>query len=204
MMVIRTGILAVPQLDDEAANSVLQLLRANLPTVLLLQNSSASSQRHWIEEILREWCDEEELDLVITIGGTTPAPGPSPVEIVPDATSAIIERSLPGLAEAMRSYAAQETVLAWLDRGVAGIRGRSLLINLPAGAAPALLFLEAIIDLIEPTLAYLLESANAPRLADQLEVQLATDPADEDARLTSKQTSGLDASEFAAFLQRRQ
>lgn len=203
-MVIRTGILAVPQVDDEAANRILQLLRANLPTVLLLQNSSASSQRHWIEEILRNWCDEEELDLVITIGGTAPAPGPAPVEIVPDATSAIVERNLPGLAEAMRSYAAQEIALAWLERGIVGIRGRSLLINLPAGAAPALLFLEAIIDLIEPTLAYLHESADAPRLADLLEVQLATDALDEDAESTPKQTTGLDPSEFAAFLQRRQ
>ncbi len=203
-MVVRTGILAVPQLDDEAANSVLQLLRANLPTVLLLQNSSAGSQRHWIEEILRQWCDEEELDLVITIGGTSPAPGPAPTEIVPDATTAVIERTLPGLAEAMRSYAAQETSLAWLDRGVSGIRGRSLLINLPAGAAPALLFLEAITDLLAPTLAYLHESATAPRLADLLEVQPTTDSPDEDDEPTPKQATGLDAGEFAAFLQRRQ
>ncbi len=204
MMVIRTGILAVPHVDDEAVNSVLQLLRANLPTVLLLQSSAASSQRHWVEEILRKWCDEEELDLVITIGGTTPAPGPSSMEIVPDATSAIIERSLPGLAEAMRSYAAQETTLAWLDRGVAGIRGRSLLINLPTGAAPSSLFLEAIIDLIEPTLAYLHESVNAPRLADLLEVQLPKDLVDDDVQSAPKTTTGLDANEFAAFLQRRQ
>ncbi len=204
-MLVRTGILSVPHLDDEAANTVVELLRTTLPTVLLLQNAVAGSQRHWIEELLRQWCDEEELDLVITIGGTAPAPGPSAAEIVPDATSAVIERTLPGLAEAMRNYAAQEVPLAWLERGIVGIRGRSLLINLPAGAAPALLFLEAIIDLIAPTLAYLHEPANAPRLADLLEVQPLADAVGEDTQEPMrKQATGLDGNEFAAFLQRRQ
>lgn len=203
-MIVRTGILSVPQLDEDAVKVVLQLLRANLSTLLLLQNTSVGSQRHWVEELLRQWCDEEELDLVITIGGTAPAPGPAPTEIVPDATQAVIERNMPGLAEAMRSYAAQEAALAWLDRGTVGIRGRSLLINLPAGAAPALLFLEAIVDLIEPTLMHLHEPANAPKLADLLEVQSTSDSFIEDDQLhPHKHAAGLDANEFAAFLQRR-
>jgi len=202
-MIVRTGILSVPEVDDDAVNRVLTVLRANLPTVLLLQNIAAGSQRHWIEEILRQWADEEEIDLLVTIGGTAPAPGPSALEIVPDATMAVIERPLPGLAEAMRSYAAEESSLAWLDRSVAGIRGRSLLINLPAGEAPALLFLEAIVDLLAPILAHLQESATAPRLADRLEVQLSDDSSAEEVQPTSSQSTGLDASEFAAFLQRR-
>jgi hypothetical protein len=79
------------------------------------------------------------------------------------------------------------------------------LINLPTGAAPALLFLEGIIDLIAPTLAYLQEPANAPRLADLLEVQSLADAGDEDIQPpTHKQGTGLDVNEFAAFLQRRQ
>jgi len=175
-----------------------------LPGLILVQNTSATSQRNWIEELLRRWCDEEEIDLVITIGGTAPAPGTSSTEIVPDATNAVIERSLPGIAEAMRSYAVQETALAWLDRSTTGIRGRSLLINLPANAAPALLFLEAIIDLLEPALSYLQLDKQSPRLSDYLTLEPVADGEGMETLQADKDVHGLNTDEFAAFLQRDQ
>lgn len=71
---------------------------------------------------------------MITIRATFPTAEPSAHEIVLE-TTAIVERMLPGIPETMRACAQEETHLAMLDRSVAGIRGRSLIINLPEGAA---------------------------------------------------------------------
>lgn len=209
-MIIRTGILSIPEQDEAAITQILQALRTHMPRVLSVHVMAVGNQRNWIEETLRRWCDEEELDLVLTIGGTNPAPGPSAAEVVPQATAAVVERPLPGLAQAMRAHAAGQSSLAWLDCGTSGIRGRSLLLNLPAGAAPALLFLEAVIDLIEPLWAHLHEPTTAPLLADELEVVEENPTPTEDVTAerssvstTSEQTSGLNAEEFAEFLQRR-
>ena len=155
-------------------------------------------QRNVIEDILCRWCDEEELDLIVTIGGTLPAPGPGAREIVPDATLAVAERQLPGLGEAMRAYAQDELPLAIIDRSIAAIRGRTLLINLPAGAAPAGLFLEGIADVIGAVVAHLQEDPAAPQLADAL---VEDDGEEKDAEPPSSK-SGLNAEDFAAFLKR--
>lgn len=203
---LRLGILCIPSLDDDAVTTVLRAIqRTHTPTVLAM-TASALSQRNWLEELLSTWCDIEELDLVLTIGGTLPASGPSAAEIVPEATRAVIERLVPGLAEAMRYHAQQESPLAWLDRGVVGIRGRSLVVNLPAGAAPALLFLEAIVDLLPITLAHLHGDPTAPQLLDELVLDEV--PSDEASSplvaSTPTAVKGLRADEFAAFLSRTQ
>lgn len=203
---LRLGILCVPALDDEAVTTVLRAVQhVHAPTVLVM-SASALSQRNWLEELLCTWCDIEELDLVLTIGGTRPAPGPSTAEIVPEATRAVVERLLPGLAEAMRYHAQQESPLAWLERGVVGIRGRSLVVNLPAGAAPALLFLEAIVDLLPVTLAHLHGEPSAPQLADELTLDQEDAPAESATPAAPLQSpaKGLRADEFAAFLARKQ
>jgi molybdopterin adenylyltransferase len=200
-MVIRTGILTVPEPDEQAVQVVSQRLQQAVPGMIIIQESNARSQRNWIEDILRRWCDEEELDLVITIGGTSPAPGPSADEIVPEATLAVVERLLPGLAEAMRAYAQVESELALLDRSIAGIRGRSIILNLPSGAAPAALFLEAVVELLGPLAACLQGVSSAPRLSDVLEIEQSQET-DLSANPPTGQTKGLNAEEFAAFLQR--
>ncbi|MCE7985633.1 MAG: hypothetical protein DYG89_31030 [Caldilinea sp. CFX5] len=201
---LRLGILCVPAMDDEAVTVLLRAIQETHQPTVLAMTASALNQRNWLEELLQRWCDVEELDLVLTVGGTLPAPGPSAAEIVPEATQAVCERLVPGLAEAMRYHAQQESTLAWLERGVAGMRGRSLIVNLPAGAAPALLFLEAILDLLPVVMAHLNEDATAPQLLDEvgLEEDAVGDegvPATESAPPTHK---GLRADEFAAFLAR--
>ncbi|MEZ4860709.1 MAG: molybdopterin-binding protein [Caldilineaceae bacterium] len=206
---VRTAFLCVPELDDEAIAVIFGALKAHLPAAILHQSIAARNQRNWVEEILRRWCDEEEVDLVITIGGTLPAPGPSSAEIVPEATQSVVERLVPGLAEAMRFHAQRESALAWLDRGIVGIRGRSLLLNLPAGAAPALLFFTPVAELTAPLLAHLQADVAAPQLADVLVLQQdnpAAVIAEEESLRPSaqpEQRKGLDAEEFAAFLARR-
>src|SRR4051794_12266714 len=94
-IVIRTGILTIPEPDEQATQVVSRRLQQVVPGAIIVQEISARSQRNWIEDILRRWCDEEELDLIVTIGGTFPAPGPSADEIVPEATLAVVERLLP-------------------------------------------------------------------------------------------------------------
>lgn len=80
-----------------------------------------------IEQRLVHWCDIESCDLVLTSGGT----GLSPDDQTPEATLAVIDREAPGIAEAMRAVSREHTDKWMLSRGVAGIRGRSLIINFP-------------------------------------------------------------------------
>jgi molybdopterin adenylyltransferase len=84
--------------------------------------------------ILGEWCDSDELDVVLTTGGT----GFAPRDVTPEATAAVIERSAPGLAEAIRAESLKVTPHAMLSRGIAGIRKRTLVVNLPGSPKGAL------------------------------------------------------------------
>jgi molybdopterin adenylyltransferase len=94
-----------------------------------------------IERELAAWCDLHQLDLVITTGGT----GFAPRDVTPEATRAVIEREAPGIAEAMRAAGLQHTPRAMLSRAVAGIRGRTLIINLPGSEKGVRESLEAIL-----------------------------------------------------------
>jgi molybdenum cofactor synthesis domain-containing protein len=84
-------------------------------------------ERTEIERALTRLADEEQVDLVVTTGGT----GPAPRDVTPEATLAVIEREVPGLAEVLRFEGYRRTPLAVISRGVAGIRGQTLIVNLP-------------------------------------------------------------------------
>ena len=77
--------------------------------------------------------DEQRLDLIITTGGT----GVSPRDVTPDVTRELIERDVPGMAEAMRAASMRVTPFAMISRAVAGIRSRSLILNLPGSPKAA-------------------------------------------------------------------
>ncbi len=94
-----------------------------------------------IEEKLKSWADELKLNLILTTGGT----GVAPRDVTPDATLAVIEKQVPGMAEAMRAFSLQKTPMAVISRAVAGIRGTTLIINLPGSPKGARESLEAII-----------------------------------------------------------
>jgi molybdopterin adenylyltransferase len=83
--------------------------------------------RDRIESRLRHWADERSCDLVLTTGGT----GFAASDVTPEATKAVLEREAPGLAEAMRAASREHTPHWMLSRAVAGIRGRTLIINFP-------------------------------------------------------------------------
>ena len=80
-----------------------------------------------IIEALTRLCDSGSLDLIITTGGT----GVAPRDVTPEATREVIHRELPGMAEAMRAESLKKTPNAMISRAVAGIRNRTLIINLP-------------------------------------------------------------------------
>ena len=83
--------------------------------------------RALIEDRLRHWADERDCDLVLTSGGT----GFAPADVTPEATRAVIEREAPGIAEAMRAASREHTPHWMLSRALAGIRGRTLIVNFP-------------------------------------------------------------------------
>jgi molybdopterin adenylyltransferase len=84
-------------------------------------------ERVLIEDALRELCDMERCDLVVTTGGT----GPSPRDVTPEATRAVIERELLGFGEVMRMQSFAKVPTAILSRATAGTRGQTLVVNLP-------------------------------------------------------------------------
>jgi molybdopterin adenylyltransferase len=97
-----------------------------------------------ISEKLAAWADSGELDIILTTGGT----GVSPRDVTPEATVKILERQIPGLGELMRLRSLSKTPSAALSRAVAGIRGKTLIINLPGSPKGAVENIEAVWDAI--------------------------------------------------------
>ena len=129
-------------LTDTAGPAVAALLRKAWPdaefwTGLLPDDEDA------IASMLEQLCTRRAA-LVLTVGGT----GLGPRDRTPEATRRVIEREAPGLAEAMRSIGAATNPYAWLSRGVTGLRGATLVVNLPGSLRGATQSLASILDLI--------------------------------------------------------
>jgi molybdenum cofactor synthesis domain-containing protein len=76
---------------------------------------------------LSRWADSGEVDVILTTGGT----GLATRDVTPEATTAVLDRQAPGIAEALRARSAPDFPHAWLSRGIAGTRGKTLIVNLP-------------------------------------------------------------------------
>lgn len=97
-----------------------------------------------IQKTMKVFCDHRHLDLVISTGGT----GLSPRDVTPEATREILHKEIPGLGEMMRISTVQYTPLSILSRATAGIRGKSLIINLPGSPKAVQQCLESILPVI--------------------------------------------------------
>ena len=84
-----------------------------------------------IVQQLVAWCDHDTADLVLTTGGT----GLCPTDVTPEATRVAIEREAPGIAERLRAVTGADFPRAYLGRGVAGVRARTLIVNLPGSTS---------------------------------------------------------------------
>jgi molybdenum cofactor synthesis domain-containing protein len=137
-MVLRFGILTVSdrssrgERDDESGPSL--VLRIEDLGWKVDRYQIVPDESQVIIETLEEWADSGKIDVILTTGGT----GFSPRDITPEATKAVIQKSAPGLVEAMRIESLKITPNAMLSRGIAGIRSRTLIVNLPGSPKAAL------------------------------------------------------------------
>lgn len=145
---IRVGILTASTLgargerEDTSGEAIRELVSSIGGSVEAYQ--VVTDDRATIAGALRAWCDEQGLDLILTTGGT----GLSPTDVTPEATRDAIEREVPGLAEAMRLEGLKHTPRAMLSRGMAGTRGRCLIVNLPGSPKGVRESLGAILDVL--------------------------------------------------------
>lgn len=112
--------------------------------------------RSAIEATLRELCDAERCALVVTTGGT----GPAPRDVTPEATAAVCDKLLPGFGELMRQVSLTKVPTAILSRQTAGVRGQSLIINLP-GQPRAI---RECLDAVFPAIPYCVDLIGGPYL----------------------------------------
>ena len=118
---------AAGQREDTSGAAIREIVTAEPLSAEVADQRIVPDDRAAIEAVLRHWADDAHLHLVLTTGGT----GLSPTDVTPEATLAVIERNVPGLAEAMRQESLRATPFAMLSRAVAGARGTTLIINLP-------------------------------------------------------------------------
>ena len=129
-------------MTDTAGPAVVALLRQEWPDAEIRTELLPDD-----EERIADWLEAlcaQGAALVLTVGGT----GMGPRDRTPEATRRVIEREAPGLAEAMRANGARQNAYAWLSRGVAGLRGSSLIVNLPGSRRGAEESLAAILALL--------------------------------------------------------
>lgn len=121
-----------------------------------------------VRDTLVTLCDDERMDLVCTTGGT----GPSPRDLTPEAMAAVIEKPLPGFGEQMRRISLNEVPTAILSRQEAGVRGKTLIVNLPGKPASIAVCLSAVF----PAIPYCLDLIGAGRIETDPDVCAAFRP----------------------------
>ena len=130
-MPFRAGILTISdkgaagEREDTSGAAIRELLEGIDATIERYE--IIPDDRATISERLAAWADAEKLDLIVTTGGT----GLGPRDVTPEATRDVIAYEVPGLAEAMRAEGLKHTPMSMLSRAVAGVRGRTLIVNLP-------------------------------------------------------------------------
>lgn len=126
---------------EDTSGAMLKKLFSTREGYLIVAYDVIADNQSLITSTLIQWVDEKGIDLIVTTGGT----GVSPSDQTPEATRTVIDREVPGLAEAMRQASLEKTIQAVWSRGTAGIRKESLIINLPGSEKAARENMEAIL-----------------------------------------------------------
>ncbi|HEX3731210.1 MAG TPA: molybdopterin adenylyltransferase [Opitutaceae bacterium] len=158
----RIGILNVSdrasagQYEDTPGQACAALLREWLATPFELEYEIVPDDRAKLEALLKRMADDSGCCLVITTGGT----GPAPRDVTPEATAAVCQKLLPGFGELMRAASLKHVPTAILSRQSAGIRGRTLIVNLP-GRPKAI---RENLEVVFPAIPYCIDLIGGPRL----------------------------------------
>jgi molybdenum cofactor synthesis domain-containing protein len=157
-MTITVGILTISDgaaqgTRQDVSGETLRGLIAHLPEALVSIASIVPDEQEQIAAALREWSDERRLNLILTTGGT----GLAPRDVTPEATRSVIEREAQGIAEAMRFNSLKYTPMAMISRGLAGVRGQTLIINLPGSPKAVKECLEYILPVLPHAVNLLIE-----------------------------------------------
>lgn len=133
---------AVGERQDKGGEAIHEILSGmGIPIV---NYDIIPDEKELIVEKLVKWADEDALDVLITTGGT----GLTPRDVTPEATLDVVDRIVPGFAEAMRVESLKKTPMAMLSRAVVGTRGKCLIVNLPGSPSAVRECLEVILPVL--------------------------------------------------------
>ncbi len=142
--------------DDISGVAIQDTMKAYLKSEFEIVYRCIPDEQEQIEETMKTLCDEEECCLVVTTGGT----GPALRDVTPEATENVCEKMMPGFGELMRQVSLQYVPTAILSRQTAGIRGKSLIINLPGKPKS----IRECLDAVFPAVPYCIDLIEGPYL----------------------------------------
>ncbi|RME13614.1 MAG: MogA/MoaB family molybdenum cofactor biosynthesis protein [Ardenticatenia bacterium] len=165
---IRVGILTVSdrtargEYEDRSGPVIAELIETELAGAVVAERAVVPDDVEAIQRVLRHWADDLRLDLILTTGGT----GFAPRDRTPEATRPLLDREAPGLVVAMLVASLQVTPHAMLSRPAAGMRGRTLIINLPGSPKAVRENLQTILPALPHGLELLREAPGASERHD--------------------------------------
>jgi len=130
--------------EDKSGKAIIDYLKEVIVTPFEVEYRVIPDERELIEKTLIELADEKGCSLILTTGGT----GPAPRDVTPEATEAVCEKMLPGFGELMRQVSLKQVPTAILSRQTAGIRGSCLIINLPGKPQAVKVCLDAVMPAV--------------------------------------------------------
>ncbi len=154
--------------EDISGKAIMDTMKEYLKNDFEIVYRCIPDEQKEIEKALIELCDKEGCALVVTTGGT----GPAPRDVTPEATEAVCQKMLPGFGEQMRAVSLQYVPTAILSRQTAGIRGKSLIINLPGKPKS----IRECLDAVFPAVPYCIDLIGGPYIETNEDVIKAFRP----------------------------